>query len=844
MRTGEQRESAPSRADVPLRNRMWVRLVLAMAALLMLAIVITAGQVVRLFTQELRRTLTQRNEQIARRAAAEIRSYIDMGRRDLAEMSDVLQFLERTPWVSAVLLENHVMASGMFETVFLMDRGGRVLADNRLGAIDLAEYPPTAIESAMQGRAWTSPLQIDTQGLPSLVFVSVLSTSISIVARLPLERTWRLIDDIEAGPGGFAYVTAADGLLVAHPDKTRVARGERIEASESATGVLRVQSPIPELGWIVSIQQPLGEAFFPIASMVRRSVAVMLGGFAVAILLGAIFARLFSRSMDGLLLGTRKVAAGDLAYRIPAGPDDEFGVLSRSFNSMADRLRERTLALEDSERRHRHVTESVADIIYSIDARGRFTFLNSRVQQILGYAPSEMIGRPVVEFAASDMQERQAGEIATMFREGRPSLKTGELRARARWGEELTMEYESTLSVAPSGETEIYGVIRDVTVRRRMEERLRRSERLAAIGEIVSRVAHELRNAVSGIAASMELAGARRGGDGSLPRELAAVLSEARRAQSVVQGLLGSSSDPAAEPRPCSLNDALSDALRLRHFALKAAAVTVFLELAKDAPAVMADPDRLRQVFLNLLDNAEHALSAKSDGRRVITISSGAGGGRVWAEVCDTGPGIPPELIGRIFDPFFTTRRERGGTGLGLAVSLGIVEACGGDLRVRSVVGHGATFTVDLPAAGARGALAPADLSGTRILVAEDESSIREFVAHFLESLGCEVDAARNGAEAVALLADGTAYSLVISDFRMPDRDGKQLYEWIRGSRPALLARLIYITGDSLNPETRAFLGQTQVPYLLKPVVASALEAEVRRALAALDRDPGDRDPG
>jgi PAS domain S-box-containing protein len=839
MRTGEQRESAPSRADVPLRNRMWVRLVLAMAVLLVLAIVITAGLVVRLSTEELRRNLTQRNEQIARRAAAEIRSYIDTARRDLAEMSDVLQFLERTPWVSSVLLANHAMASGMFDTVFLMDRGGQVLADNRLGAIDLAEYSPLTLECIKQGRSWTSPMEIDAHGMPSLVLVAALSKSISIVGRLPLVRTWRLIDDIDAGPGGFAYVTAVDGTLVAHPDKTRVARRERIDESGPSIGVLRVQSQITELGWTVSIQQPLAEAFFPVASMVRRSVAVMLGGFAIAVLLGTIFARLFSRSMDGLLLGTRKIAGGDLAYRIPAGPDDEFGVLSRSFNSMADRLRERTLALQDSERRHRHITESVADIIYSIDTYGRFTFLNSRVREVFGYAPSEMIGRSMLEFVAADLRDRQAGELVAMFAQGRPSLKTGELRAKTRWGEELTMEYESMLSVAPSGEKEIYGVIRDVTARRRLEERLRRSERLAAIGEIVSSVGHELRNAVAGIAASMELAGARRGGDGALPRELALVLSEARRAQSVVQGLLGSSPAPAGKSQLCSLNDALAAVVRLRHSALKAAGISVFLELASDLPPVMADPDRLRQVFLNLLDNAEHSLGERDEGQGTITITSEAGSGRVRALVTDNGSGIPAEAIGRIFDPFFTTRRERGGTGLGLAVSLGIVEACGGDLRASSVAGHGATFTVELPAAGEQGTRAAADLSGKRILVAEDESSIREFVAHFLESLGCTVDAASNGAEAIALLAAGTAYSLVISDFRMPDRDGRQLYEWIRGSRPALLTRLIYLTGDSCNPETRDFLGQTRVPYLLKPVIATALEGEVRRALAATGRDPG-----
>ena len=115
--------------------------------------------------------------------------------------------------------------------------------------------------------------------------------------------------------------------------------------------------------------------------------------------------------------------------------------------------------------------------------------------------------------------------------------------------------------------------------------------------------------------------------------------------------------------------------------------------------------------------------------------------------------------------------------------------------------------------------------------MAEDEPSIREFMQHFLQSLGYTVDTAANGREAVAKLAGGVTYSLVISDYRMPDRDGRELYEWIRASRPGLLNRLIYITGDSLNPNTRAFLAKIGVPFLLKPVMASVLVEEVRRTL-------------
>jgi CheY-like chemotaxis protein len=127
--------------------------------------------------------------------------------------------------------------------------------------------------------------------------------------------------------------------------------------------------------------------------------------------------------------------------------------------------------------------------------------------------------------------------------------------------------------------------------------------------------------------------------------------------------------------------------------------------------------------------------------------------------------------------------------------------------------------------------LPASDNAGARVLVAEDEPIVRDFIHRLMESLGCQVDSAANGTEAVVFLARGTPYALVVSDFSMPDRDGRALYEWIRGSRPGLLDRLIYITGDTMNAATIRFLEQCGVPYLLKPVAASTLADEARRVL-------------
>jgi CheY-like chemotaxis protein len=315
-------------------------------------------------------------------------------------------------------------------------------------------------------------------------------------------------------------------------------------------------------------------------------------------------------------------------------------------------------------------------------------------------------------------------------------------------------------------------------------------------------------------------------------------VSRVAHGQGIAEGPPGCSTVPSPTPQPCSLNETITAVLDLRRGAREAARIELSLDLSTEIPAVLCDPDHLRQAFHNIVTNVEQALGAEVRGAskaRRIGVRTWTERGRVLAEVSDTGPGIVPEHLAKVFDPSFSTRAEPGGCGRGLAVSRGIVRAYGGDIEVRSAPGQGTTFTVGLPAQsfGEAGVPLPArtSLDEGRILIAEDESSIREFIQHFLECLGFTVDTAANGREAMARLAGDAAYSLVISDCRMPDRDGRQLYEWIRASRPGLLKRLIYITGDSLNPNTRAFLAETGVPFLLKPVMASVLVEEVRRTL-------------
>ena len=368
----------------------------------------------------------------------------------------------------------------------------------------------------------------------------------------------------------------------------------------------------------------------------------------------------------------------------------------------------------------------------------------------------------------------------------------------------------------------------------------------------------------------MELVKAR--DSSGLRKDLDRVLAEATRAQDIVHSLLDFSRETQTSIHPCSLNTTVEDVVELCRRDIESARINIRMSLAPGLPSVLANADKLRQVFLNLVTNAIQAMknpargipaAAYSLGDKVLGIATEANDGSVVVIVEDTGPGIPRKVMNRIFDPFFTTKRQGEGTGLGLSVSLGIVQSLGGDIRVESTEGHGARFFVELPAvksadleirAGEQDGIqsaapdtvsetVPFDLSAKRILVVEDEDSIREFICNFLRSYNCRADSARDVREAVAFLCESLTYDMVISDFRMPEIDGQGLYEWIRSNKPVLLSRILYITGDGLNQLTRAFLRKTGVPYLLKPVSALTLVKAIRpflfgtRAQGALSGD-------
>ena len=292
------------------------------------------------------------------------------------------------------------------------------------------------------------------------------------------------------------------------------------------------------------------------------------------------------------------------------------------------------------------------------------------------------------------------------------------------------------------------------------------------------------------------------------------------------------------ERGPVAINEVVSAALDIASYAIRTSSIEIALDLGKDIPLILADADQLHQVLLNLIINAQQSLQDRPAMRQIrVTTCFDCIADMVCIRVADNGPGIPEHLRGRVFEPYFTTKPTGVGTGVGLAVSLGIVEAHGGTLRADCPVDGGALFTITLPVgtvevSGAETKPPPRQNASQRtILVVDDEPEIRDALAEILTSAQHRVVTASSGHEALERMA-AEHYDVILTDIRMPDLDGRALYREIERRWPGQIGRVVFVTGDTLATTLREFVDESGRPVIEKPFLPS----EVRRVVAELAR--------
>jgi PAS domain S-box-containing protein len=372
------------------------------------------------------------------------------------------------------------------------------------------------------------------------------------------------------------------------------------------------------------------------------------------------------------------------------------GQIIRYQGTLVDVTEQREIekALRRQEEFQRYLLESFPDLILVIDLNECYSFVGSRIQDLLGWKPEDLLGKRVEELPD------HPPELVSFYREvsaGQKKFGTCEYRARHCDGSWRTMRAAaSPLRTADGRMSGVIVSVQDVTVEKKFEQQIIQSERLAAMGQMIGGFAHELNNPLTSILGMAELLQEDETTE-PVRKQLGMLQQQARRAADIVQNLMYFSRPPAPGRSQINLSELLQRTLALQSYSLRKNNVTVDFLPEESLPWVSGDPHQLMQVFLNLTLNAEQAIREARD-QGTLRIRLNQEGNSVIATFQDDGPGIAPEILPNIFDPFYTTRRPGRGTGLGLSVCRAILREHGGNIEAATGPGGGAVFTVTLPA--------------------------------------------------------------------------------------------------------------------------------------------------
>jgi PAS domain S-box-containing protein len=492
----------------------------------------------------------------------------------------------------------------------------------------------------------------------------------------------------------------------------------------------------------------------------------------------------------------------------------------------------------------RAALEHAPIMLFAADADGMITVSEGAALEAMGVKPGERVGKSVYDVFKDNPRVIEHHRRALA---GETFRTVDEMRG-------LVLETWLSPLRGPGGEIGgIIGVATDITERRRMELQVHRAERLAALGRLAASVGHEINNPLSYSIEALRLAGEvaeTESADGRARlRELLREAAEGmERVRQITRDLRAFSRSEDEGRGAQDLAQAIATATKM--VATRAGARARVEVTPGPSAFVESDPTRLVQIVVNLVLNAADALPPGGADENRIRISTRLEGDRAVVEVADNGPGVPAPLRDRVFDPFFTTKPMGEGTGLGLFVTRNLVEALGGTITLDDAPGGGARFTIRLPninptpdatpdatpAPPPTGAAAPPPAAAARasapargrVLVIDDEPQIARMFGAALAS-EFEVRSFTDGRAALAHLAEGAPYDLILCDLMMNDLSGREVFEEVRRARPGFEGRIVFMTGGVFDPAVADFLASVPNDCVDKPF---DVRAEVRRRLA------------
>jgi PAS domain S-box-containing protein len=593
--------------------------------------------------------------------------------------------------------------------------------------------------------------------------------------------------------------------------------------------------------------------------------AVSLGACLVLTTLAIVisFHSMFSRRIQGAVNTLHAVERGNLESRIDnISGEDEVGRLERGINAMIDEIARREAqekrtqeTLRAEERRYRGIVEDQTELICRTTPDGQLTFVNGAFCRYFQREPRELEGSSILPFVPASQRDALLAHLESLSPDNpvashEHSVITSE--GAVRWH-----QWTHRGAFDESGHVyEIQGVGRDVTERKRLEEELRQSQKMEAVGRLAGGIAHDFNNLLTAINGYAEFLLDELESE-DLRSHAEEISNAGRRAAALTRQLLVFSRRQVLQPQVLDPNEIIVEMDRLLRRVIGEDIELVTI-LDESLVRVAADRSQLEQIIVNLAVNARDAMQGGGkitiETSNVLVDPSGsrahrdlAPGSYALIAITDTGCGMDEQTQARIFEPFFTTKGEDGGTGLGLSTVYGIVAQSGGEIRVHSEPGQGARFEIFLPrtTASAEKGDAPESEStpptgGETILLVEDEHSVRRLARRVLSQEGYRLHVAEGPQEALEIAERlPGAIDLLLTDVVMPGMTGPELARVLTASRPEM--KVLYVSGYSTNPLEDSDGSVGHVAFLAKPFTPQALVARVRELLSRFfPRPPAD----
>jgi PAS domain S-box-containing protein len=545
---------------------------------------------------------------------------------------------------------------------------------------------------------------------------------------------------------------------------------------------------------------------------------------------------IFKKESLGILLvdnltSKRPLTKGDLSLLMGIAPQ-----IAININNAASYKK-----IQESEERFRSLSENTPDIIYALDKEGIFSYVNPAMERILGYSPSEVIGKKFIEFVkASDSNKFQ--ELFDMVWEGKKIIPETLGTILTKDGKERIF----SASGAPNFDSEghvvsLVGILRDITEQTFLETRFRQAKKMEAIGTLAGGIAHDFNNLLMGIQGYTSLILLKVDEKHPFYEKLIGINQQVQSGVDLTRQLLGFARGGKYEVISVDINQILQQSSEM--FGRAKREIRIHRRFQEDLWTVEVDQGQIEQSLINLYMNAWQAMpgggSIYLETENILFTSYGSyqlnPGKYVKISITDTGEGMDESIIERIFEPFFTTKEMGRGTGLGLAMVYGIVKSHGGSIFAKSKKGQGSTFSIYLPATDkkmiVKGKPSEKAVRGNEtILLVDDEEVILNVTREILENLGYQVLSAGNGQEAISIYRQkNKEISIVILDMIMPDLKGSQTYDHLREINAKV--KVLLSSGYSIDGQATQLIEKGCKAFIQKPYTISELSQKVREVL-------------